>query len=223
MHITRKIFLFVYHNELTRTKESYESFENSLSKLSNENFEVFKNKIITQGYPDPRGLRDYPAMNSIRNELYGYKFLEKEGYENIEFIPESDKTNDKTPDLRARKDGEPDALLEVKTIFPSDEDMEGWKKLWENPNTPEWLEPSVGIEEGLWHKVEIDIKVAIEQLDGYSQKGNNRKIIFLVISLDTKKTFNPENWNELERGLNILTGEYREYEIIYYQKSYGKG
>ncbi|MCH8272287.1 MAG: hypothetical protein IIB41_03425 [Candidatus Marinimicrobia bacterium] len=206
---------------MTRRKESCEGFEKRLSKLSNENFEVFKNKIINQGNPDHKGLRDYPAMNCIRNELYGWEFLEKEDYKNIEFIQDSDIAGNKSPDFRARKNREPDVLLEVKTIFPSDKDMEGLKKLWENPNTIQWLNSSVGIEEGLWDKVEADIKVAIKQIDAYSNNGNFRKIIYLVISLDTGKTFNTENWDELKRRLDILAKKYTEYEIIYYQKKFG--
>lgn len=131
------------------------------------------------------------------NEPKGYVYLKDQGYSDIRFIPEV--PDKKTPDLcGTRYDGH--ALVEVKTVHESDDvncyrtrsgKYQGQQK--------EARDVTPNHNQALENKLKSHIQKALEQLQ-YNQEAANRRIVFLVITLDSSSPKQSEK-NQLEKFL----------------------
>jgi hypothetical protein len=136
----------------------------------------------------------YAQVSDCLNEAYGYEYLKEQGYLEIKFMPIPKKSNgDKTPDLCAILDGRKVALLEVKTIHPSLEEMEYDARISGKIKLGKLSSKDIRcidfnsnqtLPEGLKRKFEDTIEKARSQLESKTQNDDARKIIFLLIEID---------------------------------------
>lgn len=192
----------------------FRNLEEDLSALDSRSWADFKSKVFrcSMEKQEPRG---YSQLVDCLNEVKGYLYLKEQGYSNIEFIPES---SNATPDIRAISENQTVALLEVKTVHVSDEEI---KYLTENmerikSGTDAILrDVSLGIPEGLKNKLMDSIGKACRQLLNYEPSTNARRIVYLIITLDITLALDPRNYGKLSSFLDRQSNEKVEVRHCY--------
>ena len=136
------------------------------------------------------------------NETYGYELLLNSGYEkkHIAFI-ESDK---RAPDLEGTKMDEV-ALVEKQTINNSDLELKRLRKRPLKLRPVHHMMPATLIK-----KIESIIKTATEQLESYCGNARKRKIVLVLVSLDTDTRLGVE----LNRQVDTIESQYPGFEVV---------
>lgn len=169
-------------------------YERVLACLDEDAWTNMKNRVLSKSNGRADALYGYAQISDCLNEAYGYEFLKKQGYTDVKFIPEEQKQGTKTPELYALSDGETVAVLEVKTIRQSKEEMEYYAnqaaKVKDGPLAPEDMriithtyDSKVVLPVLFKEKLTKVIEVARAQLEAQFQK-NVRRIAYLLIELD---------------------------------------
>ena len=173
--------------EMHLARFDYEQLEEELRQLDDAAWQEFKQKALAY-VTTKDSCRGYHQIFDCFNEVKGYLYLKSEGCENIHFILESSVTS---PDLRACY-GSSTVLLEVKTINKSKEDID-----WFNAYPPQAKEAIQGLGDPLKRKIADDISKAKSQLLDYASEGVKRRIVYLVINLDTLHALDQRNFDDL--------------------------
>jgi len=158
------------------TLAHYKRIDDDLSRLSPEAWQALLHKAkrwVTDRVRKDN--RHWTKLFDYLNERKGYIFLLKEGYENIEFIQSSNKS---APDLLGRRESET-ALLEVKTINISDEDIENRGDL-DDPTKGKVQKERPDLSCFLRRKITKKVAEAVKQLREFDLKAD-RRICYLVI------------------------------------------
>jgi len=144
--------------------------------------------------------RHWTGLFEILNEAKGYTHLLDLGYDDVGFIPPA---SCYTPDLRGT--GSPgDALLEVKTVNISDQDIQLFGTIQKARH---------GLPEGLQQKLASDFDKACEQLHSIPASDPVRRICYFCITLDLRVVLSDANKAELHDSLMSLQD--RDCEIQY--------
>lgn len=203
-HILRKI-----PNEVKKSPSVFKGIEEDLARLPAPAWSSFKKRMLESIQKAPK--REYQQFVDTLNELKGYRYLENQGYSDIEFIPRSD--DRETPDLKASASGRSLALVEVKTLNQSDDEV---AHIEENTSRLEVGEElivrsvQVGLPDALKRKIRDTIAKAKSQLVSYeSDVPDICRVIFLVIKLDTIQALDQRNWN----GLDIFLTQQQESHL----------
>ncbi len=165
---------FTYERELTRM--SFNPLENALERLDSEAWKQLKEKalpLVTQKHPR----RQWSQLFNHLYEAFGYEWLSKQGYTDIEFVARHDKQAKRTPELFG-KSSTSKAILEVKTINCSEQEIHRRKVF-----PPPVLDLTQGLSEGFKNKFLDDIRNAREQLEKFDVP-TDRKIVLIVIRTD---------------------------------------
>jgi len=151
--------------------------------------------------------RAWSQLFDILDETKGYHYLKSEGCKKIHFIPEC--KGSKTPDIRAQC-GRYIALLDVKTINVSDEEINYLRYNREHRDNPRLREPGL---ESIKQRIRRRIKDAVEQgrkqLFEYAERwcpadSPKRMIIYIIIHLDAKHCWTPQDIDNLKTYVSEL-------------------
>jgi hypothetical protein len=180
--------------------------------LDEDEWRGFRNDILKHISTESGG-KPRRALASLLNEAKGYLFLKKEGFGKINFIPRS---TAETPDLSATVNGTIVALLEVKTVWQSDDENK-----WIEENTSNMkrgklpavrrLEPSFS--DGLKNKLKTHLQKAESQLRAYAAPKECRRVVCFVIFLDYDQQNTPGITTQIKDYLSNLTSESKGIEI----------
>ena len=210
-------FFMLLESELQKAFSHYLQFEELLQQLPLSQFNIFKEKIITEGQKDE--LRGYFKIKSAYNELLGYEYFYKTNKnDEINFVETS---TIRTHDLSAYSNKSLKAVMEVKTINISDM-LELEMQNNQRPHRTMWFKVETKIPKGLKNKIKKSIQDAIDQLDSYKQNNKIKKIVFLCLNLDYSIGLDEGIWVELINYIKeINKNEYPEFEIIVHSQGIG--
>jgi hypothetical protein len=121
-------------------------------------------------------IRGWQALFNKLNHAKAYNHLARLGCSCIAFIPESQVTGQRTPDLKATLSGT-EILCEVKTINTSE--IEAHRRVEGGVGT---TDPDVS--KGFLRKLIHDVQNAKEQMDMYSGNRPARKIVYVIVNFD---------------------------------------
>jgi hypothetical protein len=196
---------FTYQRELTRM--SFEPLEKALERLDNEAWKQLKEKalpLVTQKHPR----REWSQLFNHLYEAFGYEWLTKHGYTDIQFVARLDKQSKRTPELFGKSDTSK-AVLEVKTINCSEQEIDRRKM-----NPPPLLDLTQGLSDGFKNKFLDDIKNARAQLEEFD-KPTDRKIILIIIGMDCEFWCNSKIYTEInEMALKLCSPG---FEVVVHQ------
>ena len=165
--------------------QAYQEIEQILSRLDSSAWEELSKKALTGvSLDDPT--RRYHQLFNLLNEARGYAYLLDEGYAHIEFIKD---LTGKSPDLRATRN-EVIALLEVKTLNQSDEDIKN-----ENLRKNQAIKVDPTLSDNFKTRIKRCIRDAEKQLDRYSA---DRKIVYLYIEMESHQRTCFESYIQLK-------------------------
>ena len=189
--------------------QSYLDWEDRFARLDQES----RQNIIERAAPlvarrDTNEGRDWTALFDTLNEVKGYIYLQDLGYNDVRFIPRSSEKKQKTPDVRG-SGSLGDALLEVKTVNISDDDISLFGTLQKG---------SRGIPEGLKHKLASDYATACNQLHSFPVREPARRICCFYISVDFRLTGARSN----QDALNDYLASIRKDCEIYHHSGHWK-
>lgn len=120
--------------------------------------------------------RGWQAAFDILNQAKAYNHLVGLGYTEVEFIPESNATGQKTPDLQARF-GSTKVLCEVKTINVSDFELEARAQSIVR-------DTQVRLPDAFFQKLERTLRKAKEQMDSHYANDDAKKIAYVIVKFD---------------------------------------
>ena len=165
--------------------QSYRDLEERFARLDSTS----RQNIIERATPfvtrrDIETGRHWTALFEILNEVNGYVYLQDLGYREVRFIPPSSRP---TPDLHGSASFG-DALLEVKTVNISDENLATFGIVQQAHD---------GLPDGLKQKLESDYVTACRQLHSLSVREPTRRICAFYISIDRQLAFARSNLQAL--------------------------
>ena len=167
--------------------EAYADIETVLAKLDEMSWERLSKKALSCITADDP-LRRYHQLFNALNEARGYVYLASEGYEQIEFIEDQSR---KSPDLLAHKANSL-AILEVKTVNQSDEDLAE-----ESLRGGEAIVVEPKLSDRFKSRILRSIRDAREQLDTYPN-ATDKKIVFLFVHMKSTQRTCGESYAELK-------------------------
>jgi hypothetical protein len=185
---------FVYYREGTRM--SFGPLEKALDQLDAEAWKQLKGKalpLVTQ--KNPR--REWSQLFNHLYEAFGYEWLAKEGYTDIQFVARRDKQSERTPELFG-KSSTSKAILEVKTINRSEQEIDRLE-MFPRPV----LDLTQGLSDGFKNKFLDDIKNAREQLEKFDVP-TDRKIVLVIIRPDFEFWCNDKIYKEIDEMASKL-------------------
>lgn len=197
---------------LKQHPQAFEPYEKALQRLDNTNWEAIKQKL--QNRTQKHELRGWAQFFDILSEVMGFSYLLDEGYQNVNFIPE---TTTRTPDIEGSRSNALVVLLESKTISFSDEERNYILENSERLSTGQDLvlkQVISGVPDGLKNKIITTIESAKNQLLGYLPTDQLRRIVFLTIHLDTEFFLDPSKYAEFKNFLNGIIRDENEVEIV---------
>jgi hypothetical protein len=158
-------------NSVLRRK-CWEDIESDLNALD----EVAWNKLKTEVVPrfekrDPN--RGWQAAFDILNEAKAYKFLKELGCTELQFIPRSTESGQKTPDLQGKRNGKT-VFCEVKTINASDSEINA-----RNNGTGSYTRQY--LPEGFFSKLEKTVGHANKQI---TDDASVSRIVYVILNFD---------------------------------------
>jgi hypothetical protein len=189
------------------TRVSLGPLENALECLDGEAWEQLRGKalpLIVQ--KDPR--RQWSQLFNHLYEAFGYQWLAKEGYTDIQFVARRDKQSERTPELFGKSSASK-AILEVKTINRSEQEI---NRLEMFPRPV--LDLTQGLSDGFKNKFLDDIKNAREQLEKFDIT-TDRKIVLVVIRPDFEFWCNDKIYKEIDEMASELCAP--GFEVVVYR------
>lgn len=176
---------------------SFGPLEKALERLDTKAWKQLKEKalpLVTQKHPR----RQWSQLFNHLYEAFGYDWLAKQGYTDIEFIARRDKESKRTPELFGKSKSSK-AILEVKTINCSEQEIDR-RKIF----PPPVLDLTQGLSDGFKNKFLDDIRSAREQLEKFDVP-TDRKIVLIVIRTDIEFWCNEKIYREIEEmALNYV-------------------
>lgn len=199
--------------------EVYQELESDLAVLDGDAWSAFKSKLL-QCDLKRHGHRGYTGIHSVLYEAKGYRLLKQElsrmnlDHDQIVLIPETDQC--KTPEWAAFWRGTPVGVLEVKTIYESDDQSkyvyENTRKILEcGEATVRRGDPS--IPGAFWRKLQSTVDRARDQLDYYAPEKNIPRIAFLIVHFDHDLTMEPANYAAVASFLDGLRND--KFQVAY--------
>ena len=178
----------------------FEHIESDLAELDQDAWRIFLNRLKPLSVQSDATRR---ALIDHLHEAKGYRFLKKEGFSKIDFIPEEQQP---TPDLSATLGDTIVALLEVKTVWQSNNQKERVKKNTRNmkcgksptvqrlvPSFPDRLKDP---------KLKQNLEDAENrQLLDYLASAKCRQVVYFVIFLDFAQQTTPDITKAIETYL----------------------
>ncbi len=153
---------------------NWEVYEKIFQNLDEKAWQILKEKSKKHFKGSRVNNWKEPFFNHL-NEAFGYSYLLKMGFSDIQYIEDLKKKNASVPDLKCKNDvGE--LICEVKTINTSKEELEQRKKLVAREGFDSKLN-KVFIE-----KLESTILQAKTQISNYNVDA--QKLVFLIIHYD---------------------------------------
>lgn len=95
-------------------KHVFNTIENALITLDSESWQVLKGKALEHFKSHREGQKKQDFFNQL-NEAFAYQYLISQGYSYVKILSESNRKNDKTPDISYVDNGK-EYFCEVKTI-----------------------------------------------------------------------------------------------------------
>lgn len=156
-------------------KQHMKKYEGYLNVLDNASWNTIKYGLVelSKKKHESYGWR---YLFDKWNEVIAFAYLRSIGCSNIEFVPTSCKSGEKTPDLRAVLEGD-ELLCEVKTIGISD--VEALRRKVGGVSSKERM-----INEGFIKKLLDDVGKAIKQIDKFASGRRAKRIVFVYINFD---------------------------------------
>jgi len=168
--------------------------DNDLSQLDAKAFEALATKV-TPHTVTKDCLHCWQQLISVINEVKGYLLLQECGYQQVTFLPETNRT--RSPDLLATRDDDA-IVLEVKCIFRSNRSLSD-ARCYPHCDSVQ-PEPASEVETFLStafkEKLRGTIASADDQLNAYVIKPDAKKALLLVTGFDfdpiTPQTYNDD-------------------------------
>jgi hypothetical protein len=183
----------------TGTRMSFGPLEKALQGLDGDAWKNLAEKArpwTTKKEP----LRQWSQLFNHLYEAFGYEWLAKNGYTSIRFIDRRVKEAKQTPELLG-KSATSTALLEVKTINNSDEDIASRAR-----RPPPVFNLAAPLPEGLKRKLADDVEKARQQLMTFEEPVD-RRIVLVVINPDCAFWLNAAVYQEInELAAKLSTG-----------------
>jgi hypothetical protein len=184
--------------------QAYRDLENGFARLDQKS----RQQIIERAAPlvtgrDTTKGRHWTALFETLNEIQGYIYLQDLGFSNIRFIP---RTSHRTPDLHGEALSG-DALLEVKTVNVSDNDvlLVGTVQ-----------KACYGLPEEFKRKLAWDYATARDQLHSLSVREPTRRICYFFITIDFQLALARSN----QQALNDFFASIEQDCEIYHHSQY---
>ena len=184
--------------------QGYRDLEDGLARLDPKS----RQNIIERAAPfvtrrDTVKGRHWTALFETLNEVKGYNYLQDLGYSEVRFIPP---TSSRTPDVHGSASFG-DALLEVKTVNMSDENIATFGIV---------QEAHLELPEGLKRKLASDYATACEQLHSFSVREPARRICCFFITIDRQLAFARSNQQKLDDFLASIENDCEIYHHSQY-------
>jgi hypothetical protein len=183
--------------------QSYCDWENRFERMDSQS----RQNIIKRAAPlvtrrDIKNDRHWTALFETLNEIKGYNYLQDLGYSEVRFIRPA---SSRTPDLLGSS-SLGDALLEVKTVNISDEDIATYGVVQTAHD---------GLPDGLKRKLKSDYANACEQLRSTPARMPTRRICAFFISIDRQLAFRHSNKQAL---IDFMTSIENDCEIYHHSE-----
>lgn len=190
---------------------SFLAWENELLLLEEPCWEELKleAKLRVKFHPNGRG---YEQFFSILNQARAYNFIKNDlGCSVVSFIK---RTHQKSPDIQACLNQEK-ILCEVKTINPSDEEIDNRQTLKNVGFIARSTQPY--LDDGFYKRLKSALNKAVTQINTYNKEGIVRKIVFIVINFDDffseyKESF----YSQIDEY--IISNPIHDIEIVFYNQ-----
>lgn len=177
------------------------SYDRALRSLDAESWRVLRQKAM-QSFPcdiEDRGKQHF--FNQL-NEAFAYRFLVRQGHQQVAFVPEDTKKKRKTPDIRFLKGGA-ESFCEVKTIGISVDEIARTKsgEAFSTSIYSELKSPFLN------KKLPDAIRTALGQLKAADGPG----LVFLVVQFDD---FTLQYYPVYRRQIaRLLNAQFRDAEV----------
>jgi hypothetical protein len=186
-----------------QTVQGYRDWEARFARMDSQS----RQNIIERAAPlvtrrDIANDRHWTALFETLNEVKGYNYLQDLGYSEVRFIPP---TSSPTPDLHGSA-SVGDALLEVKTVNMSDENLATYGVVQTAHD---------GLPDGLKRKLESDYATACKQLRSVTAREPTRRICAFFISIDRQLAFARSN---LQALIDFMTSIENDCEIYHHSQ-----
>jgi len=199
----------VASNPLAR--EVFQELESDLAALDECAWCAFTSKLLRCDL-ESHGHRGCTGIHSVLYEAKGYRYLKQEfgrrnlDYDQIVLIPEE--VQKMTPDWATFWRGTPVGVLEVKTVYESDDQS---KYVYENTRmirehgkaTARRGDPRIS--DRFWCKLQSTADHARKQLDSYVPERSVPRIAFLIVHFDYDLTVAPANYATVASFLDGLS------------------
>lgn len=181
--------------------ETSQYLESILAELDEDAWHVFRERMREEYVHARDRYRGYYKIGSGLLEAKGYTWLREfltgkgELYDKIRPIPRTN--NDRSPDWQAERNGQIIALLEVKSLWESDEWLRYLVKntaLLENGKEPVCRRGNAAIPKGLWDKLKDTVDTAKAQLESHAPGLCIPRIAMLIVALDHEQTGDSKNY-----------------------------
>jgi hypothetical protein len=169
----------------------FDRWEEALDELDPVAWESLKKKAFPHLALRDRKLRWEQLLN-VLGEAFAYGYLKSQGWQDLHFIPESDR---RTPDIEGTRQGAL-VMCEVKTINLSDVEVEARH----NQSTVRGV--GSGLSERFFRKLDLDIDVALAQLRSHDLRDRAQYVIYINIDFDDwVPAYHDEFIDEIRRHL----------------------
>jgi hypothetical protein len=157
-------------------REYFERIEADLQRLDASGWEALKGRMTRwpKTAPDPQ--RALEPLYDALNEVKAYNYLQDTGCSHVRFIPVSEVSGQKTPDLGADDHGR-EVLCEVKTINRSEVEVDRAQSGGVGTSTDQ-------LTSALLEKIRKICSAAKDQMLRYDGSGSARKIAYVFVNFD---------------------------------------
>ena len=153
--------------------------------------------------------RGWQQLVDALNEVRAYNYLKTIGCSDVQFIEESAKPRQQSPDLRAVLHGKT-VLCEVKSINVSDRELQA-----RQDSTAQ--ESQVHLDPGFLRKLKCDTKNAWKQLQAYIVAGEVRYFVYFIVCFDDwSGDYDDRYVDEIRRSLNenAISGRWTQFWTV---------
>lgn len=193
-------------------KSFFESIEKIFQQIEEQQWEIFKEKLVCCGYNHPR--RGLNQFFETCNEAEAFAYIQKLGGKNVRFIPEASL---KSPDIFSEIGGR-DVYCEVKTVNISDDHADRNAYLAIVGQLDAVYDTHLSYAQKI--KIVENITSAHAKIDNYDVKNDVIRFLYLIINAENPLApMIDDRLNELKQFINSIS--FRPLNIFIKLKPFG--
>lgn len=151
----------------------YHAYNESLMLLDNESWQILKDKAIKHYLEHREGQKKQAFFNQL-NEAFAYRYLVSNGFNDVQFIKEGGKKNEKRPDIKFSVKNT-QYYCEVKTLCISNDEITRRSTMTVNDYSV-----YLSLSNGFFKKFNDAVTYAREQIHALGTNG----LVYIIINFD---------------------------------------